>query len=107
MSAINQKEALEQRINFLKNKQENDLSQLKNQYSITVESLKPINLIKSSFQNIVDSPNLKSNLLIGAVGIGTNFISKTFLNENSINPVKRVIAKDLKFAVSNLIKRGF
>lgn len=104
MNTLNQKEVLEERIAFLKNKQQNELSQLKSQYNITLETLRPINLIKSSFQDIVDSPNMKSNLILSAVGFGTNFISKTFLNETSANPVKRTISKVLKFAITNLIK---
>lgn len=106
MKTTDKKEALEERINFLKNQQRKDLELLKAQYHVTTNSLRPINLIKSSFQDIVDSPDLKSNLLVGAVGLGANFISKTFLNENSINPVKRVVAKVLKFAITGLIKKG-
>ncbi len=105
MRTISQKEVLEQRISYLKDKQENELLQLKAQYDTTLNSLRPVNLIKSSFQDVMDTPNLKSNLLIGAVGLGTNFVSKTLLNENSGHPVKRVIVKVLKFALSNFLKR--
>ena len=105
MKTNNQKEILEQKIIFLRSKQENDLLQLKAQYYSTIDRLKPINLIKSSFQDIVESPNLKSNLLAGAIGLGSTYVSKTFLNENSVNPVKRVLAKVLNFAINKWIKK--
>lgn len=96
---------LEQKIDFLRNKQVADFLILKNQYHATIDSFKPINLIKNSFQEAITSPDLKSNLINGAIGLGTNYLTKNLLNEDSTNPIKRVFGKVLKFVLKNFIEK--
>ncbi len=94
---------LQERIAFLKVKQANDLSELKYQYNTTVESLKPMNLLKSASLEIISIPNLKSNVIGGVLGFGLNYVLKNFLNENSTNPLKRILGNVLKLAMKNLV----
>jgi hypothetical protein len=103
MKSINQKTELEEKIAYLKLKKSDDFYALQEQYNETVESLKPLNLIKSATRKFITDPNLKTNLLNGAIGLGTNYLSKTLMNENTLNPVKRVLGKVLKFAMKNFI----
>lgn len=98
-----QKIEIESKITFLKAKQESDFEDLHNQYLITIESIKPLNLIKSASKSLIEAPNLKANLINGAIGFGVNYFSKNLVNENSANPVKRVLGKVLKFAIKNFI----
>ena len=105
MKPINEKIELEQRIAFLKNKQVADFLALKNQYHATMDSFRPINLIKNSFQEAITSPGLKSSLINGAIGLGTTYLTKNLLNEDSANPIKRVLGKVLKFALKNFIEK--
>jgi hypothetical protein len=94
---------LEEKIAFLKSKQEQDFNALRFQYYATIESIKPINLIKSATREFITSPSLKSNLINGTISLGTNYLSKNLMNENSTNPVKRVLGKVLNFAIKNFI----
>ncbi len=94
---------LETKIAFLKLKQEQDFDTLRNQYFETIDSIKPLNLIKSATREFITSPSLKSNLINGAISLGTTYLSKNLMNENSANPVKRVLGKVLKFAIKNFI----
>jgi hypothetical protein len=103
MKRSKEKIALEEKIAFLKEKQSEDFLALKQQYYTTVDSFKPLNLIKTATQDFILDPNLKSNLINGAIGFGTNYLSKNLLNENSVNPIKRVLGKVLKFALKNFI----
>jgi hypothetical protein len=103
MKTINQKAALEAKIAFLKSKQTSDLLILKDQYHITIDSFKPFNLIKNSFEEVISTTNLKANLINGALGFGTRYITKNILNENSENPIKRIFGKIFKFALKNFI----
>ena len=96
---------LKEKIALLKSKQADDFVVLKQQYYATIDSFKPLNLIKSASQEFISTPNLKSNLINGAIGLGTNYLSKNLLNENSANPIKRVIGKVLKFALKNFIEK--
>ncbi len=100
-----EKTELKEKIAFLKSKQADDFVVLKQQYYATIDSFKPLNLIKSASQEFISSPNLKSNLINGAIGLGTNYLSKNLLNENSANPIKRVLGKVLKFALKNFIEK--
>lgn len=103
MKKSNQKIEIEAKIAYLKRKKHDDFVALKDQYDFTVNSLKPLNLIKNVAFDFISSPGLKSNLINGAIGIGTNYLSKNLMNENSSNPVKRVLGKVLKFAIKNFI----
>jgi hypothetical protein len=103
MKTTIEKIELEAKIAFLKEKQAEDLLILKDQYRSTVDSFKPLNLIKSATQEFMASPNLKENLIKGAIGFGTSYLTKKVLNEDSPNPIKRVLGKVLKFALKNFI----
>ncbi len=103
MKNNNEKIELKEKIAFLKLKQAQDFVVLKQQYYATIDSFKPLNLIKSATQEFISSPDLKSNLINGAIGFGTNYLSKNILNENSANPIKRILGKVLKFALKNFI----
>ncbi|WP_310556919.1 hypothetical protein [Flavobacterium sp.] len=103
MKRINENIALKEKITFLKNKQEDDFLILKQQYYATIDSFKPLNLIKSATQEFISSPDLKANLINGAIGFGTSYLTKNLLNEDSVNPIKRVLGKVLKFALKNFV----
>jgi SpoVK/Ycf46/Vps4 family AAA+-type ATPase len=103
MKHTKEKIALEAKIAFLKEKQSEDFVALKQQYYATVDSFNPLNLIKSATQEFISSPDLKSSLINGAIGLGTTYLSKNLLNENSANPIKRVLGKVLKFTMKNFI----
>ena len=53
MKAISQKRALEMKILFLREKKALDFLSFKEQYYITIDSLKTVNLIKSVLEKIV------------------------------------------------------
>lgn len=105
MKAINHKLDINEKIDYLKSKQAGDLINLKNQYFYTIESLKPINVIKTAAQDFMRSPNLKSTLISGAIGLGTQYLSKNLLNENSTNPIKRTLGRVFQFAMKNIVGR--
>lgn len=105
MNTVNEKAALEAKIAFLKSKQNSDLVILKNQYRDTIDSFKPINLIKNSIEDAITSPNLKANLITGTVGFGINYLAKNFLNKHSGTNKKSILGNVLKFVVKNFIGR--
>lgn len=103
MKALNQKQQLESKILDLKSQQSNQFNDLRSQYYDTIESIKPLNLLKSATASFMSQPNLKSNLINGVIGFGVNYVSKKFINVNSANPAKRIFGKVLKFAINNFI----
>ncbi len=105
MKTINQKKQLAIKIALLRNKQATDFLILKDQYHSTIDSFKPINLLKSSVEDVLTSPGLKISLISGAIGFGTNYLANNVLITNSKNPVKRILSNILKFAVKNFTER--
>ncbi|CAM4257252.1 hypothetical protein [Flavobacterium terrigena] len=105
MKTINQKRELEAKITLLRSKQAEDFINLKDQYHVTIDSFKPFNLIKNTLEDVITSPNIKANLINGALSLGSNYLTKNVLNEDSKNPIKRVLGKVLKFALKNFIEK--
>lgn len=109
MKNNNETEALNQAIIRLNHKRVYELQLLKEQFQIAYESLKPINIIKNTFQEVASSPTVKKSILNTAMGIGVGFLSKKFLIGNSHNPIKKLFGTFLEFAVARAvtnIKRG-
>lgn len=103
MKAINQKNQLATKIALLKNKQAVDFSNLKNQYHVTIDSFKPINLIKNSIEEALAVPSLKSNIIKGTVGFGVNYLVNNFVNPDFKTTKKSILGKTFQFIVRNFI----
>ncbi len=96
-------EELRDKIALLKRQQETDLVLLKAQFHTTYESLKPINLIKNTFKEVVATPNIRSTLIKNAIGLATGYLSKKVLVGSSHNPIKKVLGIVLEFVVANVV----
>jgi hypothetical protein len=105
MKTTNQKAVLMERIIELQHKQAHELQLLKDQYQTTIDSFKPLNLIKTSLQEIASTPNLTSKVIGGTLGFGTNYLLKTFLNENDPNPIKKIVGKLVKMTIKRFVGR--
>ena len=97
MKAISQKRALEMKILFLREKKALDFLSLKEQYYITIDSLKTVNLIKSVLKKIVVPSGLKSDLMNFIIGFSANYLAKNIFDNTSKNPLKKEFFKILKF----------
>jgi len=79
--------------------------QLKEQFYLTRESLKPINLIKSSLKSIVTSPYLSTNILDIAIGLITGYLSKKVFIGRSGNMFRKLFGSVLQFSVTNIVAK--
>lgn len=102
MKKINQTEILKETILLMKMKQAEELVQLKDQYHYTIESLKPLNLIKNAFGLIATSPEIKGNILSNIVGMTTGYLTKKVLLGSTHNPIKRILGTVLQFVITNV-----
>lgn len=105
MKKRNETDALNDLIIIQEMKYANDLEQLKEQFHLAYESIKPINLIKNLFHEATTSPEIKTDLVSKAIGLGTGFISKKLLLGSSHNPIKKVFGTVFEFAVANLVSK--
>ena len=76
---------------------------LKDQFHLTYESLKPVNLLKNTIKDISSSPYLVENIIGAAAGLATGFISRKIVVGGSGNLIRKLFGSILQFGVTNLV----
>lgn len=102
MKKINETDLLDEAIIYLENRQALELYALKEQFELTYESLKPLNLIKSAFTEMTTSPNIKGNLINNAIGMATGYFTKKVLVGSTHNPIKKILGTLLQFVITTI-----
>jgi hypothetical protein len=83
MKAKTQKAILMEKIIVLEQQQAQDFEVLKNQYHSTISSFSTLNILKNAFQEVITTPHITSNIIQGALQIGTKYLSKSLLKNSS------------------------
>jgi len=78
---------------------------VKDQFEVTYESIKPINLIKSTLKEVGSSPEIKGNVLNASVGLAAGFVSKTVFVGFSSSPVRKLVGTLLMFGITNFVAK--
>ena len=106
---INQSQVLEERILVLENKQKVIVQDLKTQFDITYEELKPSRLItntlKGTFNNIKKDPKLKGNIIELLLSLGGGYLSKKIIIGKSSSTIKNLLGYGLQFLTTKLISK--
>ena len=76
---------------------------LKEQFHLTYESLKPVNLFKSTLNEVASSPYLIDNIIGNAVGLATGYLSRKIVVGASGNKFRKLIGFILQFGVANFV----
>jgi len=76
---------------------------LKEEFLNAVNSLKPVNIIKSTLSEITSSPYLIENMLGAVVGLVGGFVSKKIAIGTSHNIFRKLMGAALQFGVTNLV----
>lgn len=105
MKTTNETDALRASILLLESQQKLDLLLLKSQVHETFESLRPINLIKSTISEVSASSDLKHGLLQNGIGLITGYVSRKILVGTSHNPVVGFLGSLFQFAISNVVAK--
>ena len=79
---------LSREISYLERKKSQEFKSLKEQLHITYESMKPINLLKSTFKDITHSPEIKHDFTKAAIAMFTGYLVKKLVFKSSVNPLK-------------------
>ena len=78
---------------------------LKEQFFLTYESLKPVNLIKNTLKEIFTAPNLIDNFLGTTVGLASGFLSKKLVVGASSNILRKLLGSFLDYGVTNVVAK--
>jgi hypothetical protein len=76
---------------------------LNEQLSFTLESLKPLNLIRNAFRDVTSSPNMIENVLGTVIGLASGYASKRLFLGTSGNLIRKLLGSVLQFGVTNAV----
>jgi len=76
---------------------------LKDQFLITYESLKPLNILKRTLKDIASSPNLVDNILGATVGAASGYLTKKIIVNSSGNIFRNLFGSILQFGITNMV----
>ncbi len=100
-STIGLKYAIEQ----LEYRHASNAQRLETDFVIVVESLKPANLIKSALGNITETSDVMDNILSGAFGLASGYLTRKITAGTSGNIVKKLLGTILQFGVTSVVAR--
>lgn len=97
--------SLKETIRMLEIQQAEEGKILKEQLFETYESLKPANLLKSAFNEITSSLEVKHNLFNNLISTFTGYLTKKVVVGSSPNLFKKIAGILLQYGVSSLVSR--
>jgi hypothetical protein len=106
MQKLNSTTDIKQLIRQLESQQAIDLQQLRVQMHATYENIKPINLVRNTFKEVVASEELTDNIVNTSVGLAAGYVSKTLFEKASHSPFRKLMGTALLFGVTNLVAKN-
>jgi hypothetical protein len=106
MANINSEQELKDAILQLESKRTDEGKELKEQFFIAYESIKPINLIKSTFKEAAASTDIQDNILTTSVGLTAGYLSKKIFEGTSHSPLKKLFGTALLFGVTQAVAKN-
>lgn len=96
-------EALRNDIQLLRDKQTDEWRLLKAEFLHTYESLKPINILKSTLKEVTASPQIKNSVIGSVAGLTTGLLTGALWPGALGNPIKILVTTMLQAVASNVI----
>lgn len=97
---IDQK-TLSQAIAVLEIRQTQEKFLIKEEVSEFVDSVKPINILRSVVKSVRDSPETKEDIIHGVVGLGTGFLANKVLLGSLHGPLKKILGFVMQSAITS------
>jgi len=79
---------------------------LKEQFHFAYESIKPLNLIRSTFREAVSSTDIKDEVINASVGLTAGYISKAVFEVVTRGPLKKILGTALMFGIKTIIEKN-
>jgi len=87
----------------LESRQAEEAITLKAQFNVTVDSLRPINLIKSTLMEAAESEDLQDNLINSSIGLSAGYLSKILFQGVSNSPFRKILGTVIMFGIKKAI----
>jgi hypothetical protein len=102
MKTIKSGEELRGAIINLEETQEQEGKMLKSQFHLAYEGMKPVNIIKNTLRETVESLELKEGVIIAFIGMAAGYFSRKIIVGASHSPMRKLIGTAFMFGVTNL-----
>jgi hypothetical protein len=87
-------------------KQLDELILLKQQFHFTYQSLRPVNLIKSTLEELTQTPELKNNIIKDVIGLATGYLTQKVVVGTSPNPIRKIVGFFFQYAVTDIVSKN-
>ncbi|AWK05037.1 hypothetical protein HYN56_12680 [Flavobacterium crocinum] len=105
MEAIINIDQLNQKIQELEVRQDNEWCAIKDHIDDLKENLKPINLIRNTVEEINETVGFKSHLAQSAISIGIGYLAKRFIVGKGDTMFKGILGSIVQLIVTNLVSK--
>ncbi|PWB23473.1 hypothetical protein [Flavobacterium sp. HTF] len=105
METIYNIETLNQRIQLLENRQDEEWCAIKDEIDDIKENLKPLNLIRNTIEEINETVGFKGNIAQSAISIGIGYLAKRFVVGKTDSTVKNIFGTLLQLVVTKLVSK--
>ena len=106
MQNIDSETSLRHAILQLEDKRAAEGEMLKEQFFHTYESIKPINMLRTTFREAIASRELKEDFVNTAIGLAAGFLSKILFQGITKSPVKKLLGTALMFGVTKIVAKN-
>lgn len=96
---------LNQRIQLLENRQDQEWCAIKDHIDDIKENLKPINLIRNTVEEINETVGFKSHLAQSAISIGIGYLAKRFIVGKSDSMFKGILGSIVQLIITNIVSK--
>ncbi|MHC1776522.1 MAG: hypothetical protein AB9834_14050 [Lentimicrobium sp.] len=103
MEKISTTTGLRAAILYLESKQMQEGFELREQFKLAYDSLKPLNLIRSVFVEAAGSQDLQNNLINNSLGVTAGYLSKYLFEGAMKSPLQKLIGTTIMFGIKNII----
>jgi hypothetical protein len=103
MQNLSSSAVLKNTIQLLEVEQAIEKQMLKEQFYTTYNRLKPVNLLRSTIQDITAAPFLVDNIIGTAVGLATGYLSNKIVVGTSGNIIRKFLGFLMQLGVTNTI----
>ena len=99
-------DSLRESIRLLEIRQAEEGRILKEHFSVTIDSLKPVNLLKSSIREMTSSADLKNNLFETIFSILGGYLTKKMMVNSKSGPLRKIVGAVLQFGVTTVLAQN-
>ena len=86
-------------------KQKQEETSLKEEFYLAYQEIQPVQIIKSSVKKLIDSNDLKDDLINASIGMAVGYVSESLFEGETHSPARKLLGTALVFGVTNLITK--